>query len=58
MKGSPQEKRRGTHADPGKWRGGVSATRDAEGNAREVPLRSELQNPGGERTGGDGVSSS
>lgn len=40
VEGSPQKKRRGTHADPGKRRGGVSATRDAEENARAI--RSEL----------------
>lgn len=58
--GSPQKRGRGTHSEPGKWKGGVSATRDAAGNARAIrsALSKKKKNPGGERTGGDGVSSS
>lgn len=34
--GSPQKRGRGTHSEPGKWKGGVSATRDAGENARAI----------------------
>lgn len=34
--GSPQKRGRGTHSEPGKRKGGVSATRDAAGNARAI----------------------